>query len=257
VDRLWGGLILFCQVGELPGPSGEGKEGTREVAAWPADRVEATSSQPGMAVLRPDYFAFLPSEEKSSVLGKMASDLADEVLDRETAEVNAKLPVDLLLELLYERDPRTFDRYVRRVAKRQGGFVWEPGDAEVSKEAFPLQPSRYVLIFAQSGRAVRGVPTRERETFVDEIVPAWADDGGPAPVRQPVRRLVKVSLILTVPAVLVAVAGLTRLNNPEAETAEFVMGFGCAGTLGLLGLLCWLLTAVVALRALRRGAADG
>ena len=52
--------------------------------------------------------------------------------------------------------------------------------------------------------------------FVDAVVRGWAG-GEPIPVKQPVWRMTKTSLIFTVPAVLFAVGGWQMAGNPERE----------------------------------------
>jgi hypothetical protein len=253
LERLWGGIILFSQLEQFE-PAEPG-ERTEEVACWPAYLVETLSSQQGMAVLRPDYFAFLPSQEKVNVVGQIAGGLAREVagkaLDLEFEEgVEAKLPIDLLLKLLYERNPESFDDHVSQVVEQQDGLLWKPGKVKVLREAFPLRPSRYVLIFQKKKSAVRGVPAREQLPFIDKVLRTWFADS-PIPTRQPVWRMVKVSLIFTVPALLFAWGGYSMADNPERQAWESGLAYGFGGVLGGLGLLCWVLTTVVMGRAMR------
>src|SRR5262249_40793456 len=154
---------------------------------------------------------------KVHLLGKVAGDaakkLSEETLGVEWESAEAKLPVDLLLQVLYDRDPLSFDAYVYQAVEQQEGLVWEPGEAEVIREAFPLQPSRHVLIFEEGKCAVRGVPARDQGPFVSRVLQAWSD-GKPAPVRQPVRRVATVALIFTVPAALFAYGGYSMAKNP-------------------------------------------
>jgi hypothetical protein len=250
LERLWGGVILLSQLDAFEPP--ETGERTEDVACWPAECVEGMSSQQGMAVLRPEYFAFLPSQEKVNVVAEITS----KVLNIDPGEsLEAKLPVDLLLEVLHEQNPLSFDEYVYQVVEQHEGLVWEPGEADVMKEAFPLQPRRHVLIFAKKRCVVRGIPTREQGPFIDHVLRTWSEDR-PIPVRQPIGRVVKVSLLFTVLAVLFAVGGHSLAANPQKKPWESWLAYGFAAVLGVLGLLCWVLTVVLMGRA-RRSPAGG
>ena len=80
-----------------------------DVAYWEAYRVGGVSSQKGMAVLRPAYFAFLPSEAKVNQIGKLAGVVANEVAGQALGvtwvSAEAKMPVDLLLQVMVEATP--------------------------------------------------------------------------------------------------------------------------------------------------------
>ncbi len=218
LERLWGGLILFSQLGEVE--TTPAAERTEEVACWPAFSQGGLSSQRGMAVLRPGYFAFLPSEGKVNLLAQLGTGLGNQVAGQavgvQWVSARAKLPVDLLLQVLYERDAESFDRYVFQAVQQLDGLLWEPGEAKLVKEAFPLQPNRHVLLFKQKGQTVRGVPTPEQQPFVESVLPRWSR-GKPVPVRQPVAGMVLVAVMLTVPALLLIWGGYFDDRLPDTR----------------------------------------
>jgi hypothetical protein len=254
LDRLWGGLMLFAKLEEFEPAEMEG--GTQAVAWWPAQCVDSLSKQQGIAVLRPEYFAFLPVGEKVNVVGKVAGfavrELADKVLGIEPDErLEKKLPMDLLLEVLHERHPLELDACVHQAADQHDGIVWGPEDAEVLKEALPLQPSRCLLLFAKKRRVVRGLPSREQEPYVEYILQRWSE-GGPIRIREPIGRLARLALMFTVPALLFAWGGAVMGADPKKEPWESWLAYSFAATLGLLGLFSWILTITATFRALRR-----
>jgi hypothetical protein len=251
MERLWGGLLLFGEMGAFDCPA-EGST-IEEVACWPAYRVEGLSSQKGMAILRPGYLAFLPSAGRENLVDKLAGGFANElsgqVLGVKWISAQAKPPVDLLLQLLHGRDPGQFDAYVNKLVDRFGGQAWEPGEAEVVKEAFPLQPNRHVLLFKQGGVAVRGVPAGEQLSFVDGVLSQWAE-GKPIRVVQPVWRLAAVSAVVTIPALLLAWGGYAMSGSKDPDSNPG-LAYGFAAAVGTVATLLWLVTLWVAVRASR------
>ncbi len=255
LERLWGGLELFGRLDELTATAGAAK--TEEVACWFAYRVKGASSQLGMAVLRPTYFAFLPMEGKVNLVAKLAggfaNELAGKVIGVKLESVEAKTPVDLMLQVLYDRDPQSFDRYVCQAVEQQDGILREPGELTVAKEAFPLQPNRYLLLFTEKAGTVRGAPAREQWPFIDRVLPKWTG-GQPLTVRQPVRGMVLVTLLLAVATLICLWNGLTWVNDPTHQVLDAVFMFILAGLFGLPALICCGVMIWVIVRSLRRPA---
>jgi hypothetical protein len=148
-------------------------------AWWVAYRTGLMSSQAGTAVLRPAYFAFLPSEGSKNLLtlgGGLANVLGRSTMGVEVITAEAKLPFDLLIPILYAQDARRFDATIRRVATEFGGVVWTPGEPTITREVFPLQSSRESLLFHVGRDTVRGAPQKSQVPIANGLVARWSPD---------------------------------------------------------------------------------
>ena len=155
-DRLWGALHFFAKVGPLA-PE-QGRDGTKipdvsrlplgdtlalqaqgtEAAWWTAVWRAGLSFQPGIAILRPHYLAFLPSQEWINVLGRVAEEAFWVFLGALGAlpqiTVEAKVPFDVVIPELLRHCPDQFDAYIHKAVKHWGGLLWQPGQATVRGE---------------------------------------------------------------------------------------------------------------------------
>ena len=126
----------------------------------------------------------------------------------------------------------------------------DPGELKVSKEAFPLQPNRYVILFKEKGETVRGVPAEEQWPFVESVLPKWTG-GESIPVRQPIKSTVVLAVVPTVVALLFVWGGISTANNPDRPPGQVNYPLVCAGVVGVLALLLWMLAGWVIVRAMR------
>jgi hypothetical protein len=227
----------------------QGGMGTREVVWMRAVCTQPLSMQFGFVVLRPDYVAFLPTTNLVNFLGSFSKLIVSGTIEG----FEAKLPIDLLLDVLHERHPLDFDATVREVANLHDGILWEPGNAEVAREPLPLQPSRTSLVFSRNKCTVNFTPPRDQAPLVERLLQSWAAFG-PIPVRQPTWKMVIFALLFTIPALLCAWSGMANAADPERKAWDSVLPFVFAGTLGAFGVFGWVSAAILASRDKRRPA---
>lgn len=228
VERLWGGLLLLNELGEIDLADDAGD--LADVAWFPATATDGLlTSQKGVAVLRPGYVAFLPTHEPRHVIKAMLGWLGKKVLSKvlgfDMPEANPQVPFDAFVPVLLRSRPDEFDDIIRETVERFASVLWEEGEADVTEEGL-LLGDRHTLVFRQGQTTVSGVPEPRHTAFVESRLSAWTD-GLPVPRRQPVLRGLAWAVALTVPAVLFAYGALgmtraARLDLGEVSPAKAI-----------------------------------
>ncbi|MBV9123575.1 MAG: hypothetical protein JO112_09475, partial [Planctomycetes bacterium] len=213
MERLWGGLMLFRQLS----PQDFRPQGmpTGDMAWWTAYRRQRVSLQKGLAILRPDYFAFLPSEAGVNLLGELAKG-ATGLVGVHWTRARAKMPLDLLVQELRGRDPDHFDRNIFETAQRFGGLIRRPGEVDLTREEVPLRPSREGLVFRIGSTIIRGVPSQEQRPVVDRMLMHWTR-GRSIPKHWPFLKTVVLATLASIPALALAWAGIVVLKEPHQD----------------------------------------
>jgi hypothetical protein len=185
-ERLWGGILLLTQAGgyDLP-PEGAGMA---ELAWWRGYRVGGLSSQAGVVILRPEYVAFLPSQESKNLLAMAATEMASSAVGLQRVTIEASYPFDVLLGVLADRDPRHFDRWVRKAVERHGGRLWGRVGVKVSREGIPVAPRSEAVVFSHDGITLRGKPPRDQRPAALRLLESWFG-GIPIPKTYPYVRV--------------------------------------------------------------------
>jgi hypothetical protein len=155
LNRLWGALLLFSS---MDGNALEPDKELGDVVIWKAMRVEGLVIQWGIAVLRPDYLAFLPVEN-ANVPGEVLKDTMTKAIMASafiTFEAEAKYPVDLLIQVLREKAPEEFDTTVAKLAHERGGMLWKQQQVQVRRRSPLLRPQHYTFWFENGPVSVQG-----------------------------------------------------------------------------------------------------
>src|SRR5262249_40850507 len=157
------------------------------------------SGQPGLAVLRSGYVAFLPTGASKNLgrefLGQTVGKAVREALGRkEEFPAEAELPFDVLVGLMSERAPTDFDQFIWDTVEQHEGLLWEAHETEVFREAIPLVPRREAIAFRKDGITIRGWPARDQVWTIERLLGMWTG-GARIPKRYPYVRTAVVGLI--------------------------------------------------------------
>jgi hypothetical protein len=222
IDRLWGGIALLADADDLKlSPVGAG---VTDVAWWTAARRKGAGYQLGVAVLRPDYIAFLPTGESKNLAGEFLEltlgKAAREVVGRGDAapETRPSPPFDVLLGFLSERPPAEFDEFLWDAVERYDGLWWDAGRATATREAIPARPSRLAVVFRRDAVTVRGLPALDQESAVGPLLDKWAR-GEPVPRRYPVLKTGLITALLLIVGGIFVYTGWAA-QEPVVEVGE-------------------------------------
>src|SRR5262249_60461500 len=98
-----------------------------DVVWWPSIRTQGVSTQNGVAVFTPAYFAFLPSQARRnlvvSLVGGFVANVAVGALGGQLISIPQWISYDRRLRQLVD-NPEEFDAYVREAAEQEGGLIW-------------------------------------------------------------------------------------------------------------------------------------
>jgi hypothetical protein len=223
-EKLWGGVNFFSQLGSLPAPSESAASTAEPLDAvwWQAVRGGTVSSQLGVAVWRPGYFAFLPSQARENLLLGMAGAFAGQAVHNATGirvvSSKAKAPLEIILPELMRRSPSGFDAMVFKAVDQFGGLLWKPGEATVTREIYPIGDST-ALAFREGKDAVRGTVAQDQLPLVEAFAPRWTG-GESLPRTFPVRRFVVGSCLLTLLPLLPIVGVLSHQEGPVVDMGQ-------------------------------------
>ena len=128
---LWGGLILMTVLGRVD--VGQGSP-IKDVAWWYASYAEGYRASHGIAILRPDYIAFVPIEASDNPAA-LAFKLAGAIVGVHSVTVKARLPLFLLLPHVQTQSPQEFDQTILTLVHRFCGVMW--GCKESTVERLP------------------------------------------------------------------------------------------------------------------------
>jgi hypothetical protein len=145
----------------------DGTPRVHDVSVLPAWRApEAASSgsrpEPGVAVLRPGYAAFLPSHRYAEVFRGLAG--------REALKPEADMTVELLVEQLRLLSETEFDVRMWQAVLASGGELWLA--EEVRSDSAPEGERMYRLGARGMGMEIQAEPAQVDAT--DRIVSGWA-----------------------------------------------------------------------------------
>ncbi|HEY0076925.1 MAG TPA: hypothetical protein VGB77_22765 [Abditibacteriaceae bacterium] len=172
LNRLWGALLLFSS---MDSDALEPDKELGDVVIWKAMRVEGLVIQSGIAVLRPDYLAFLPVENANDP-GEVLKDSVTKAIIASafiTFEAEAKYPVDLLIQVLREKAPEQFDSSIGELAQGRGGFIWRPHETQVRRRSIPLRRRHLALWFDNGPVSVRGALDPAQINSAQLLLSSW------------------------------------------------------------------------------------
>lgn len=145
----------------------DGVQRVGDVAVLPAERehAEGTSrrhAEPGVAVLRPGYAAFLPSQRSTEIFRGLAG--------RTARASEGELTVEMLVEQLRLLPETDFDARLREAVLASGGELWTADELR-SRAA---SESGKVMRFGARGVGMQMRPDALQAEAADRIVRRWA-----------------------------------------------------------------------------------
>lgn len=145
----------------------DGTPRVREVSVLPASRLSdgARSGQrvePGVAVLRPGYAAFLPEDGYAEVFRGLAGP------DARSPE--ADMTVELLVEQMRLLPEAEFDAHMRRAVLSSGGELWLADEVRSG----PVPAAGQVFRLGAHGKGMELRPDAAQAEATDRIVRRWA-----------------------------------------------------------------------------------
>jgi hypothetical protein len=214
-----------------------------EVVWWRAERLDGTSFQAGLAVLRPGYFAFLPTLARQNMIMNLSRNFVENVVNVTKFDFENEQRYDAIFDHLFHQDSTRFDDAVRSAVQRaEGGVLWLPGETAVSRAENPVGPREWDAIRFRAGpTCVQGTPPRDRLPAVRRILREWSLDLDRLQAtnqRQALACATGAGLLSLATAVCIwgLFAGRMAPDGPS------VLYYGLTSGLGVLALLCWILT---------------
>jgi hypothetical protein len=154
---------------------------------WNALRIDGVVTQKGVALLRPDYFMFLPAAAAHNLVamtGGVAAGIAADIVASAVAgavagadlHLESKAPFEVLLGHLSQCDAATFDTEVGRLAQEFDALVWKHGEAVVDRQTktIPFQ-GRYVVNVHNRTTGVSGSLRRHQLPAFQRLCVLWPE----------------------------------------------------------------------------------
>jgi hypothetical protein len=197
---------------------------------WQGNYVEGLTAQAGVAVLRPEFVAFIPEAEAKNLVGVLAGGLASAVSPIQTIPLDwlrhRPNPLQMVNDLWTER-PDDFDRCLFEIVEHLGGFIWARSAAHVARPAKGTTGHSEVLIFVRHQAELRGYAPAG--SVLDRLISGWQETAPSA--RSDVIGLLVVSVL---PLLLAGALFVGSLLTPDIPAWAPLIGLGLAGLLYLL-----------------------
>jgi hypothetical protein len=144
---------------------------------WQALRLDGLTARKGIAILRPDYFAFFPIADAQQLVGETAGVVVGIAADMVATaiagapfgqiRVENKVPFEALLSHLSQCDAASFDDEIDRIVEEFDGLMWRHGDAVVDRKTkyIPLQGRHVANVHNRTTHIAGDVPTHQLADF--------------------------------------------------------------------------------------------
>ena len=207
-----------------------------DVAWWAGYVSGSVSGQKGVIVLRPDYVAFVPSEQSTNYIGLLAGGAASSVLPFQQLSLDAFRKqkgknVGTIVTKLWLEAGESFDDCIRHVAERLNGQVWSREDTVVSRTGVRSGRPRYLSLVNGNKELAGRVDPR---AAIDRMLSGWTVG---APLLR--TRLVPVCVIAIIVTLFATVAVIGWLTDDLPTSAAVVWGVIAAAVWGCVGLVLW------------------
>src|SRR5262249_48082338 len=139
---------------------------------WVAYRTSAFSMCKGLAVLRPDYVAFIPTEKQVNMLGTTLGLGAAAMVGVHRISLSwlqKKRNIFQIVEDLWDEYRDDFDHYLPELVSRQGGNLWRREECKVTHSRGKGLKAKHGVIFRKDKVEVQGtvVDGRRLERLLD------------------------------------------------------------------------------------------
>jgi len=201
---------------------------------WRGNLIDGLNVQAGVIVLRPDFVAFVPTEQAKNLLGTLAGGLAEAASPFQTVSLDwlRRRPDPLqMIEDLWAERPDSFVESVIEIAGRLGGLVWFPQSTRVARTGMKSTG----LIFVKGPTELRGYAPAGAE--LDRLLEGWQETE--PPILGDVIGILVVSLL---PLFMAAASFVGHLLSDDIPSWASLIWLGVAGLLYLLvaGKVAWL-----------------
>lgn len=156
--------------------AGPAKRKPLELLWWKGALMHGLSNRKGIAVLRPDYFAFLPSSPATNLAARTTGAAAG-AFGLHAIHAESSTPFEMLLSELSRRDGTAFDAEIAKLVDEFDGFMWRPGEAIINrgKRRYPITHLRPISVCNRQW-LVAGSVTPQQEPFFEWLAKNWPDD---------------------------------------------------------------------------------